>query len=938
MKYKKGLIFIFFIICLFSIDSVCASDANDTLVSSEDMAAIKMAQSYEIDEITSSDDIQVMEQSDDEEMGCEGNVGPLQELQNNTVNSDSTLKSDGNHVDCATVENDYLDIQRLFDDSDNHLSDGSSTGQSVDNIYGIVDLGSNVMSLNIFKEKNGKLELILSDNRESITAIYTEDNALTQEGINQLIMLLNEFDGIMDSNNVTVKYFFATSSLRKLDNRYEVVVDVKNALGIDVHILSEEDEARAGFDAVKFLDLTSDVGLLIDLGGGSSEFVSFMDKSPVLTESMPIGSRSCYVDYVSSLFPNETEIINIQNRVEMELSKLRVNNSGPFDDLYGNGGTIFTVRQLFVYLGYIDNETYVIPSSMMDELLAKLLENTTECYRIISDVAPDRMNTLIPGIVIAIQISNHFQVKNIHFCKGRLEEGIVYELIKNNTSANGTFEELQDEINATGEGGIIYLNRNYVNDGSFSSNGINITKAITIEGNGFTIDASGFSRIFNINAVKNVVLKNITFKGGLADNGGAVIFNNNISDCIISNCSFFANNAYGNGGALYFKAIADVTIENTIFNFNDAAGNGGAINVEMNIESTLFNRTIFISNTARKNGGAINVNADVENTTIANSEFRDNVAISATNNIAINGDGAFILENVDPENIGPFYVAYLTLNITDSAVYGETVEIIVIVEKNNHNPLNDGIVSISINGKNQTAPVENGTANFTISNLNAGSYNCVVSYDNGVNYTNPIQSAAFTVSKQNAIIAAKNAVYVINYDGKYNVVLKDTNGKLIPGKKVIFTLNGKNIGSASTNVKGIATITLTAKILKTAKAGNKNLLIKFVDLNYAAVSRTVKITINKEKTNLVAKNIKFKKAKKVKKYTVTLKAKGKPIKNVKITLKIKGKTYNAKTNKKGKAVFKIKNLTKKGKYLAVINFKGNKYYNAKTVKSKIMVR
>ena len=52
MKYKKGLIFIFFIICLFSIDSVCASDANDTLVSSEDMAAIKMAQSYEIDEIT----------------------------------------------------------------------------------------------------------------------------------------------------------------------------------------------------------------------------------------------------------------------------------------------------------------------------------------------------------------------------------------------------------------------------------------------------------------------------------------------------------------------------------------------------------------------------------------------------------------------------------------------------------------------------------------------------------------------------------------------------------------------------------------------------------------------------------------------------------------------------------------------------------------------
>ena len=460
MKYQNGLIFICFIICLFSIASVCASDANDTFVSSEDIVAIKMAQSDGIDEITSSDDIQVMEQS-----GGQGNVGPLRELQNNTVNSDSTLKSNENHGGCAAAENDDLDIQRQLDDSDNLLLDGSSTGQSVGNLYGIVDLGSNVMSLSIFKEEDGGLEFLLTDNRESITATYKQDNALTQEGIDRLIELLEDFDGIMDSNNVTVKYFFATASLRKLDNCDDVVADVKNVLGIDLHVLSGEDEARAGFDAVKYLDLTSDDGLLIDIGGGSCEFVPFIDKTPVLTESMPIGSRSCYEDYVSSMFPNETEILNIQNRVELELGKLRVNNSGPIDDLYGNGGTLFTVRQTLIYLNYIDNGTYVIPSSMLDALLSKLLENTTESYQIISDVAPDRMNTLVPGMVIAIQISNHFQVKNIHFCKGRLEEGIVDELIENYTSSNGAFEELRDKINATVEGGIIYLNRNYVNDG-----------------------------------------------------------------------------------------------------------------------------------------------------------------------------------------------------------------------------------------------------------------------------------------------------------------------------------------------------------------------------------------------------------------------------------------------------------------------------------------
>ena len=115
-------------------------------------------------------------------------------------------------------------------------------------------------------------------------------------------------------------------------------------------------------------------------------------------------------------------------------------------------------------------------------------------------------------------------------------------------------------------------------------------------------------------------------------------------------------------------------------------------------------------------------------------------------------------------------------------------------------------------------------------------------------------------------------------------------------------------------------------------------MIEFGDLNYEAVSRTVKITINKEKTKLAAKNIKFKKAKKFKKYPVTLKANGKAIKSVKITLKIKGKTYNAKTNKKGKAVFKIKNLKKRGTYKATVKFAGNNYYNKVNKKVKITVK
>ncbi|MBP3790554.1 MAG: hypothetical protein ILA26_00825 [Methanobrevibacter sp.] len=63
------------------------------------------------------------------------------------------------------------------------------------------------------------------------------------------------------------------------------------------------------------------------------------------------------------------------------------------------------------------------------------------------------------------------------------------------------------------------------------------------------------------------------------------------------------------------------------------------------------------------------------------------------------------------------------------------------------------------------------------------------------------------------------------------------------------------------------------------------------------------------------------------------------MKKAKVTLKIKGKkAIKAKTNSKGKAVFKIKKLTKKGTYKATVTFKANKYYNKVTKKVKIRVK
>ena len=125
-------------------------------------------------------------------------------------------------------------------------------------------------------------------------------------------------------------------------------------------------------------------------------------------------------------------------------------------------------------------------------------------------------------------------------------------------------------------------------------------------------------------------------------------------------------------------------------------------------------------------------------------------------------------------------------------------------------------------------------------------------------------------------------------------------------------------------------------MLKSAKYGIRNLVIRFGNTFYPAVSKTVTIKINKEKTKLKAKSNKFKRTLKTKRYTVILKdSKNKAMKKAKITLKVKGKTYKAKTNSKGKAIFKITKLAKKGTFKAKVKYSGNSCYKAVSKKVKI---
>ena len=240
-------------------------------------------------------------------------------------------------------------------------------------------------------------------------------------------------------------------------------------------------------------------------------------------------------------------------------------------------------------------------------------------------------------------------------------------------------------------------------------------------------------------------------------------------------------------------------------------------------------------------------------------------------------------------------------------------------------------VNASVVGQPNAVVKVNGT-NITVSGLNAGTYNLTVTTIVDDDHNPVTVNATITVNKLQTELSGNAITATYNVNSDLVVTLKDSNGNPVSGAKLIVDLNGAKTyttdsnGQIKVSTKGLAPKTYTARI---TFDGNTN---------YEKSAKNVKVTVKKATPKLTAKKKTFKTSVKTKKYTITLKDNtGKAIKKAKVTLKVKGKTYKATTNSKGKAVFKIKNLKKKGTFKATITYKGNKYYNKITKKANIKV-
>ncbi len=677
-----------------------------------------------------------------------------------STNDNMEIKENDHIVSSGSEEN-IIDesTNDIFSDSDSSNMDDAlnATGR-----YGVVDFGSNIISLNIYDIENGVIVDKKSMTETSPTSLYTVDKKLTPEGIEYLISILSDFNNMIDLKDVKAKSFFATASMRKIDNSEEVKAIVYERLGINIEVLTEVQEATIGFNAVRDTDLTTDSGLLIDLGGGSCEFTHFENKEIVTAESKPFGSNSCFKEFVSALLPNEAEASMIESAVLANMSELEIDTSHPYEDLFGTGGSIYTIKLMLIYLGWVNDDVKFIPVSMLDDLYDELKDGTKETYQKIISVDANRIHTLLPGLIITRTILDYFQVQRLHFCQSTLEDGLLTEVIKKENNKESVILNIKD-INTTSDEDI----------------------AISIS---LASDAQGTVKI---------ELNNATYISKVI-NGKALI-----NTPKLNSGDYIAKIVY-TGDEKYKSAIQNVNIHiksvkldvsnlkrgyNSNYDFTakllDEYGNP--------IRNKLVTFTV-----AKKTYYAMTNDKGIAYLKAKLNVGTYNVTVSSPFNSKVTKTLKIIKRVQSNKNMVVYYNSNKKVKVKiiadNGSAEGKAKSVKVTIDKKTYTFKTDknGYITIILN-----------------KTLLVGKHNIKIQYK-GYSVQNKI-----TVKQ---VLTSKKTVRIKRYSKKLVLSAKLKNVKNIKNQKISFRFNGKTY-SAKTNSKGIAKVTIKRSVLKKLKKG-----------------------------------------------------------------------------------------------------------------------
>lgn len=292
---------------------------------------------------------------------------------------------------------------------------------------GVIDIGTNTFHLLI---ADPQASSILHDEKIAVRIGRggISKGLITDDAIERAIRALSDFKQTLDELKVNRVYTTATSAVRNASNQSEFIHIVKERTDLDINVLSGEEEAFLIHQGVRqFVDFGKKTGLIVDIGGGSIEFIIADNDEVKWLKSFEIGGQRLIDQFHKSDPITAKEIETLEHFLEQTLwevfAKCRehsaehlIGSSGSFDtfwDIFRNKNNINAPIELV--LNYQNFE------SIHNELIAKDKNQRL----LIPGMIPMRVEMIVGASIVTKNILDHCGFDLIKISPFALKEGVL---------------------------------------------------------------------------------------------------------------------------------------------------------------------------------------------------------------------------------------------------------------------------------------------------------------------------------------------------------------------------------------------------------------------------------------------------------------------------------------------------------------------------------
>jgi exopolyphosphatase/guanosine-5'-triphosphate,3'-diphosphate pyrophosphatase len=299
---------------------------------------------------------------------------------------------------------------------------------------GVLDIGSNTGHLLVVDAHGGAAPMPASSHKEPLRLAehLGDDGTVNREGVEALTRFVSEALAVAEDKGCEEIIGFATSAVRDAVNSSEVLTHVRDRTGVDIGVLSGEDEARLTFLAVRrWFGWSSGRLAVFDIGGGSLEIAAGADEAPDVAQSLPLGAGRVAREWLHEDPPPADVVRRLRRQVRADIAR----DAGAL--LRGGRpdhavATSKTFRSLARVCGAAPSAEGALVRRLLpaDELAQRLPELATMTHAELAKlpgVSANRAHQLLAGALVADAVMDLFELDGLEICPWALREGVILD-------------------------------------------------------------------------------------------------------------------------------------------------------------------------------------------------------------------------------------------------------------------------------------------------------------------------------------------------------------------------------------------------------------------------------------------------------------------------------------------------------------------------------